>query len=135
MYVIGSDTRLMPKGRGLLCLHGNVGLTVDLSAVRKTHRGYYPAKFVAIAGMGDARSVDPQADGMVDFWVFVDGRLALKRMGVRPADGPFAVDVELGPESRFLTLAVTDGGNTHAADWAVFGAPVLQMSASEAENK
>ncbi len=127
VYVLGRDKRLMPEGRGLLCMHANQAITFDLEAVRRMHARLRPSRFRATVDLGDAHNVDPHAEGMADFWVLVDGRLKFKRMRLRPQDGAVKVDVEIGAGERFLTLAVTDGGNTNAADWAVFGDPVLEM--------
>ena len=68
---------------------------------------------------------------MADLWVFVDGRLKFHRERFRPRDGAFRVDVEIGPDERFLTLVSTDGGNGPVCDWLVIGDPVLQMTSTD----
>jgi hypothetical protein len=52
-------------------------------------------------------------------------------MGLGPQEGVVPVDIELGPDDRFLTLASTDDGNLRNWDWIVFSDPVLEMTASE----
>jgi len=132
VYAMGRGEQFMPEERGLLGLHSNTGITFDLAAIRRTFPKFVPGRFQAVAGVADASHLTDIADGMVDFWVFVDGRLALKRMNVRPEDAPFGVDVELKSNDRFLTLVVTDGGNTAGSDWAVFGDPVLHVEPGDA---
>jgi hypothetical protein len=134
IFAIGRPQQFMPEGRGLLGFCANVGMTLNLEALRKMHRGTRPARFRAVAGLADARQIDPNPDGMADIWVLVDGRLKLKRMHLRPQDGTVNVDVELGPSDRFLTLVSTDGGNGIGNDWVVFGDPVLQMASTEPED-
>ena len=132
VYVMGRCEQFMPKGRGLLCLHANVGITFDLEAVRKMYPGERPARFQAVAGLGDCAKENMEG-GMADLWVFVDGRLKLERRQLRPRDGAVVVDVKLGLSDRFLTLVSTDGDNESHGEWGVFGDPVLQMASTESE--
>jgi len=134
VYAMGPAAEYMPDGRGLLALSPNAGITFDLENMRQLHRGARPARFRAVAGLADARRVrHDDSPGLADIWVFVDGRLKLKRMQLRPEDGAVKVDVELGPSDRFLTLVSTDGGDGPEGDWIVFGDPVLQMVPTEQE--
>jgi hypothetical protein len=135
--VLGPAAQFMPEGRGLLGLHANAAITFSLEAMRTLHRGVRPARFRATAGLGDAHRLLPEDPGneigSADIWVFVDGRLKLKRTYLRPKDGTVNVDVELGPNDRFLTLASTDAGNGPGYDWVVFGDPLLEMAATGLE--
>jgi len=128
IYAMGRGEQFMPDGRGLLGINADTGITFDLEAIRRAHPGFVPDRFRAMAGLGDARRLTPSADGMADVWVFVDGRLKLKREQLRPQDGAIDVNVEIGPSDRFLTLVVTDGGNGSQCDWVVFGDPVLHTT-------
>ncbi|MCG2685701.1 MAG: NPCBM/NEW2 domain-containing protein, partial [Planctomycetales bacterium] len=134
VYEMGRGGQFMPDRRGLLGLHPNVGITFNLEAMRRAHPGAVPSSFRAVAGMGNADRVASYANCTTDLWVFVDGRLKFKRIGLRRRDGAVKVDVELGPSDRFLTLAVTDGGDGIHADWFVLGDPVLKLASIEAEN-
>ena len=76
------------------------------------------------AGASDAHNfLTSDHAQLADIWVFVDGQLKLKRLQLRPKDGVVPVDVEIGPNDRFLTLVSTDGGNGNWLDWVVFGDP------------
>jgi hypothetical protein len=126
VYLIGRCEQYAPQGRGLLCLHANAGITFNIEALRKSHQGLRPARFSATAGLvPTGQAVE---GGRVDFWIFADGRLLWSRKSILPKDGPIPLDVEIGPGDRFLTLAVTDGGNGITADWFVLGDPVLQLA-------
>ncbi len=62
---------LMPKGRGLLSLHANMGITFNLEAMRKLYPTTRPARFRAVAGIGDGRPWISSGRRIADFWVFV----------------------------------------------------------------
>ena len=115
----------MPQGRGLLCMNPNKGISFNLATVRQMHSAG-PARFRATAGMADSRKLFPGTESMAGFWVLLDGRLKLSRPDLRPQDGTFDINVEIGPEDRFLTLAVTDSQG-HKYQWPVFGDPVIKL--------
>ena len=108
---MGTGETFMPQRRGLLCTYPNTGITFNLKAMRTMNPSARPEKFHAVAGLVDARFLKPGGCGMADLWVFVDGRLKLKRMHIKPEDGAFDVSVNLEPGDTFLTLVVTDSGN------------------------
>ena len=60
-----------------------------------------------------SRMFPPRApsDGLADVWVFVDGRLKLKRTATPPGRRRGQGGRGAGPRDRFLTLVSTDGGN------------------------
>jgi hypothetical protein len=134
MYQISGGERFMPDSRGLLCLHPNVGMTFDLGAMRAAYRDSRPSKFHAMAGLAEAAGTELNIDGEAELWVIVDGRTKFRREKITRRDGAIAVDVELGPTDRFLTLAVTEGRDGITSDWFVLGDPVLSMTSNEKEN-
>jgi len=134
VYAMGAGEQFMPKRRGLLCSYSNAGITFDLEAIRTANPNLRPAKFQSVAGLADGRLAHG-GSGTADLWIFVDGRLAFKRMRVQPDDGVFEVSVELGHRDGFLTIVVTNGGDDHSWDWFVFGDPVLEMSSTIAEGQ
>jgi hypothetical protein len=124
VHTMGPGGEYMPERRGLLALAPNAGLTFDLGAIRKAHPEFAgPLRFRASAGLANP-------EGLADIWVFVDGQLKLQRMGLRQKDGVTRVDLRLGPDDRFLTLASTDGGNGVQNDWIVFGDPILSLASN-----
>ena len=132
VWRVGRAEQYMPEKRGLLCLGSNTGITFNLEAMRKRYQEVRPGRFRALAALAEAEPQWGNKDlGPADIWVFVDGRLKLKRMQLRPKDGVVRVDVELSPDDHFLTLVSTDGGNGRAGDWVVFGDPVLDMAPAE----
>ena len=128
VYAILQDEQFMPRRRGLMGIYANGGITFDLRKMRRASPDMRPTRFRAIAGLGDGPRKDPEALGIADVWVFVDGQLKLKREKLRARDGTFPVDVALDSDDHFLTLAATDGGNGISWDSVVFGDPVLEMN-------
>jgi hypothetical protein len=129
VYIMGRRDQFTPEGRGLLCLHANAGVTFKIEALRELHPGSRPARLSATVGLAGAGQAAEQ--GLVDFRIFADGRLIWSREKIVAKDGPLPLEVEIGPGVRFLTLAVTDGGNGITADWFVLGDPVLRMASTE----
>ena len=128
VYAMGLGTQYMPDSRGLLHMCPNVGITFNLQAMRQMYPNVRPVRFRAVAGVASEL-------GLADIWVFVDGQLRMKRTQIRMKDGPITVDVEIGPDERFLTLVTTDGGDGIKSDWVVFGDPMLEMCEYEIQSK
>jgi hypothetical protein len=127
VYCIDGSERFTPGGRGLFCLAPTMGITFNIEAMRKAYSGLRPARFRAVAGVGNVSAAAMPDEGRGDYWVFVDGQLKLKRMQVGPRDGVVAVDIELGPNDRFLTLVNTDSANERGFGYVIFGDPVLEL--------
>jgi hypothetical protein len=99
---------------GSLYLHSNMGLTVDLDAVRAKVPGLRLTSFSAFAGIMNMWNDDGVTDyAEVDIWVLVDGQLRSSRKKLR-ADQEYDIHVQLADQDRFLTLIVTDGGNIYS---------------------
>jgi len=113
-------------GHGLLFIHSNTGLTFDLAAIRRLHPGTVLSRFHCIVGnsyrpLNEPAGTQPRADA----FVVVDGESRFQRRGFNN-DEPFVVDVQLGPDDRFLVLTTTDGGDRAKFDWVLWVDPVLQ---------
>ena len=133
VYHILRTEQYMPEGLGLLAMHSNAGITFDLEAIRRAHKGVALSRFHAVAALA-ARPPPPGGWGVVmklDVWVLVDGELKFKRVKLRIEDDPVDVNVELGPNDHFLTLAITDHDRDRRADGGIFGDPVLELTTSD----
>lgn len=96
------------KDSGVLYLHSNIGMTVDLNAVRQAVPALRISSFSTFAGiihMGDNTPDLSEAD----VWVLVDGQVKSHKKALR-ADQGYDIHVDLSDTNRFLTLVVTDGG-------------------------
>lgn len=106
-------------------LHSNKGITIDLAAARRLHPGCSLEALDAVAG--NIVTI-PSFPAKWDVLVLVDGESRFSREGLAARDGPAAVHVPLFAWDRFLTLAVTDGGDGTSYDWIIFGDPTLELS-------
>jgi hypothetical protein len=124
-YAMGEEKQYMPDRRGLLCMHANAGITFNLAAMRETYPGTRPARFRAVAGAVPSAT----QEGLADIWVFVDGRVKLKRTPLRSSDGIVRIDLELAENDRFLTLVTAAvPAYRNPSKTVVFGDPVLERT-------
>jgi hypothetical protein len=100
-----------------LFMHSNLGVTIDLNAIRKHLAGRELYRFRTTAGTaysisyGKIMGVEDGAPASAEFdvWITVDGRLRAKAGKVR-WDSLIDLDVPLTSKDRFLSILVTDGG-------------------------
>jgi hypothetical protein len=118
---------------GVLYLHSNIGLTVDLDAVRSRVPGLRIASFSTFAGILQIGSNLPDY-AEADAWILVDGRIRSVQKQIR-ADQGYTLRVNLSDSDRFLTLLVTDGGTAYVEGWPAnhldtcgFAEPVFSLS-------
>jgi hypothetical protein len=114
---------------GLIFLLSNKGVTFDLDAIRRANPGYKLGRFLAVAGNTELASAaklitDP---GLADVWVLVDGQARFRRRQINAANGGFSVAFAVRENDRFLTLAATDGGDTHCGEWILFADPRIEL--------
>ncbi|MCU0615434.1 MAG: FecR family protein [Desulfobacterales bacterium] len=105
------QTRKQFKDSGALYLHSNIGLTVDLNAVRQVVPGLRISSFSAFAGIIRMGNNTPDYSE-VDVWVLVDGQLRSGKKGLR-ADQGYDVKIDINDADNFLSLIVTDGGKVN----------------------
>ena len=124
------------KDPGFLYLHSNMGLTVDLDAVRREVPGLRIASFSSFAGIIGMWN-DAPSDSDVDVWVLVDGELRSSRQELQWDQG-YVIHLDLADEDRFLTLVVTDGGNIYSDgspanhhDTCGFAEPIFELFSQE----
>ncbi|MFG0255649.1 MAG: hypothetical protein ACF787_11245 [Rhodopirellula sp. JB053] len=127
--------RLSQCDSGMIGLHANVGLTIDLDAIRQLDRR--PTRFVGVVANLDNSAIK-EADApewleanrfSADFRIFVDGELRDSRLDFTRADGELEMIVDLDPEDRFLTFVSTDADSFDGFDHVVLIDPVLETAA------
>ena len=111
-------------GHGLLFLHSNAGVTLDLGAIRRLYPGRSLARFHCTVGQ---TSPGGSRKGLADVWVLVDGAPRFERRRLSMGEAPVVVDVAVGETDRFLTLSATDGGDGIQWDWVIWGDPTLDI--------
>ena len=97
----GLDVDYASSDHGLLFMHANKAISFNLEAIRHANPGCKLLRFRSVAGSTSAR---------IDLCVLVDGQSRFQRRGINNWNGACWIDVPLGRNDRFLTLAVTDGG-------------------------
>ncbi len=138
-----NDIELGNKENPAITMHSNLGITFDLSAIRKTLPGVKinsfssvfgvsqtvektlkTRDFSAIADMAGVDKLSKERHSAAEFWVLLDGKKVL-RQKVFSGSKPGTIDIPIDEGVRFLTLAVTEADDTFMFDWAVFVRPEL----------
>ncbi|HML75388.1 MAG TPA: NPCBM/NEW2 domain-containing protein [Anaerohalosphaeraceae bacterium] len=108
-------------------IHSNSGITFDLAAIRgQFDNTIRIIGFKSVCGALDG--LDNYGNPKIDFWVLIDGQERFKRMGLQSKSMSADIDLILTGKERYLTLIVTDGGDSYEADLGLFGNPVLVLS-------
>lgn len=126
-----------------ITMHSNLGITFDLSAIRKQLPAVHIKSFSSSFGISEtvkntirSRSFDDweqtpevekitaQRRSSAEFWVFLDGKKVMQQTVFHDTKAA-AVNVPIGDEVHYLTLAVTEADDTFMFDWGVFARPEL----------
>lgn len=112
---------------GYILMHSNVGITFDLAAIRRLHPGLALSRFRC--DLGNSNPNAPSNRSLADAFFLVDGRVRFERRQFRARQRTSAVDVALAPSDRYLTVAVTDGGDEIWFDAVLLGDAVFEFDA------
>jgi hypothetical protein len=113
-------------GHGLLAMHSNKGLTLDLLAIRRLHPGKSLLRFHSL--VGNSCLLRDNSGAAADAYVLVDGQPRFSREKFTTRDGAIAAEVTLRDEDHFLTLVVTDGNDsTITFDHVLWADPILEL--------
>jgi mono/diheme cytochrome c family protein len=116
------------KGRTMLALHANGGITFDLPKLRELS-GLRSTRLTGVIGFGaDATAASTRAD----FTVYIDDQVKFQKLHLRK-DQTAALDVEIPLTAKTLTLVATDGGDGISSDLLFIGDPKLEPTADEAK--
>jgi hypothetical protein len=115
------------SGHGLIFLHANAGVTIDLAAIRRANPDGKLLRFRAVAGNSETGAAAGAETYWADVWVIVDGQLRSHRREINGTQGGVPVIVPIHASDRFLTLASTDGGDGIIDDYIMFGDPQIDM--------
>ncbi|MEM9346710.1 MAG: FecR domain-containing protein [Planctomycetota bacterium] len=111
-------------------IHAGSGITFDLNALKSEHSGAGLARFKASALNIEKQSIalsPAQRPATADIWVIVDGKQRFLRRSTNTETGVIEIDVNLNKDDRFLTLAVSHGGDGSFHDWVVFARPQIEI--------
>ncbi|AQQ08607.1 FecR protein [Sedimentisphaera cyanobacteriorum] len=109
----------------ILTFCANLGITFDMNQIRQRIEGVEITEFKTRVGINDT-----DIKGLADIWVLIDGRPVKRITGMKYSDPSVVISVPVKPSSRFLSLALSDGGddNANGGDWAVFVSPELVLT-------
>lgn len=112
----GTTTALLDRTRwvrdGIVGLHANVGLTIDLEAIRRGWSASTKTLRGVLAHLERSHVSQPfHPDAKATFQIYVDGELRYERDKFCRRDGDAIFGVDILDADRFLTLLVTDGGD------------------------
>lgn len=110
--------RLRTCEDGMIGLHANVGMTIDLQAIRDRYERSLSRFRVVVANLDNSprdetQRTDDTAERrfVADFRLFVDGDLRRSRLAFGRSDGDMVVATELKNTDRFLTIVASDAGH------------------------
>lgn len=131
-----------------LTMHSNLGMTFDLSAIRKTLPGMRIQSFSSVFGISqtvekwikfdftgwertsEVIKLSEERHSRAEFWVFLDGKNVL-RQTLSSISKAGKIDLPIDEGVRYLTLAVTESDDTFMFDWGVFARPELILEAAD----
>ena len=114
-----------------ISMHSNSGITFDLDKIRASLPGSRIVAFSTLCGLAKSKY-----ESMADFWALVDGQKRFSMVGARCRHRARSVRINLSDHDRFLTIAVTEGGNTpelSGTDWGIFAKPILILAPASKE--
>jgi hypothetical protein len=121
-FELSADDNPNMAGKPCLIMHANLGITFDLDKFRERFGGQVDLK----AFRSQSGFKMPGFDNKkVDFWVLVDGRVRYQKLGAVATVELEDVEISLGPDDRYLTLATTESDDGTGDDWAMFVSPTL----------
>ena len=98
---------------GLVGLHANVGITIDLQALRDLY-DYQPISFRTVATNIDNTFGVPepgQEQRIVYFRLFVDGEMRNQRLEFGRSAGNQIIETDILITDRFITIVTSDAGD------------------------
>ncbi|XAL98300.1 FecR family protein [Phycisphaeraceae bacterium D3-23] len=112
-----------------LIMHANVGLVIDLDAIRDANPGMRIASVSAVIGNTAGQNpADPALPLRTEFLVLLDNDLVAHERfaSTDPARRHAAeLDIEIAQGQRYLTLVSADAGDQNHRDWLVVGDPII----------
>ncbi len=139
------DGRPIPNDIPAITMHSNLGITFDLSELRKNLPNVDIKSFKTDFGISETMSIliddkdfdfgeGPAAMNLkktrkpsVDLWVFLDGKNIYKER-ISCFSPLYDIEVEIDNAGQYLTIVVSESDDGWGLDWAVFKNPQLVLS-------
>ena len=129
-----AESHFHPDRDAFIYMHSNLGMTIDLDALRRAFPEFQLEGFRTRCGITQKvlrmDGTEYDRDFRVVFHLLLDGH-RMAEIPMRVGDIPVSVAFSIGEEHRFLTLVVTDGGDGRLGDRAFFIEPEIGISTVE----
>ena len=119
------NERYGTSDKPLLFMNSNACITFDLNAIRDLLPGIGITSFQSRCFLF-ARPNETEV-GRTDIFVLIDGKTKYKKIGFDQYGVMLNIDIPLTENNNFLTLVVTDGGDSIAIDWVGFAEPYINL--------
>jgi hypothetical protein len=132
----GTTTALLDRSRwvrdGVVGMHANVGITLDLDAIRRGYGVSLKSLRGVLAHLEQSYVSQPfQPQALSTFQIYVDGNLRYERNSFCRQDGDTMFGTDLGDSDRLLSLVVTDGNDGPVYDRVILLDPLFEISRNE----
>ena len=132
----GTTTALLDRSRwvrdGVVGMHANVGITLDLDAIRHGYGVSLKALRGVVAHLEQSYVSQPfQPQALSTFQIVVDGELRYERNSFCRQDGDAMFGMELRDDDQLLSLIVTDGNDGPVYDRVILLDPLFEISQHE----
>ena len=147
-YLLLDGVALGDRQNPALTMHSNLGVTFDLSAIRRSLPGMKIQSFSSDFGVSETvekwikfdfvgwertaavEKLASEKHSSAQFWVLLDGEVvASEKLSSVSKAGK--VNIPIDANVRFLTLAVTESDDTFMFDWGVFARPELILESAD----
>ncbi|MCC7083993.1 MAG: hypothetical protein IT427_03175 [Pirellulales bacterium] len=133
----GVITRLKKSHFGVVGMHANTAVTLDLRALQLLQRAPGAEFHTTVTNLDNSVERDIPADVALDraadFTIYVDGISRFSRVDLRRVDGDIDVVVKIRASDRFLTIVSSDSTGESAYDHLVLIDPVILLQRKELE--
>jgi hypothetical protein len=128
----GTTTALLDRSRwvrdGVVGMHANVGITLDLAAIRRGYGVSLKSLRGVLAHLEQSYVSQPfQPQALSTFQIIVDGELRYMRDSFCRQDGDTMFGMELSESDRLLSLVVTDGNDGPVYDRVILLDPLFEI--------
>jgi hypothetical protein len=128
----GTTTALLDRSRwvrdGVVGMHANVGITLDLAAIRRGYGVSLKSLRGVLAHLEQSYVSQPfQPQALSTFQIYVDGELRYERNSFCRQDGDAMFGTELSDRDQLLSLIVTDGNDGPVYDRVILLDPLFEI--------
>jgi hypothetical protein len=132
----GTTTALLDRSRwvrdGVVGLHANVGITLDLDAIRRGYGVSLKSLRGVVAHLEQSYVSQPfQPQALSTFQIYVDGEMRYERSSFCRQDGDAMFGTELGDSDRLLSVVVTDGNDGPVYDRVILLDPLFEIARTD----